>query len=89
MTKPITDKAEIALDGRICHVQLYSRPGGRCLTSSGTEAVSTHARLGLLVVLGEVARIPVQHLCSGETVATLPLLKLLVPHLYGCECGKG
>jgi hypothetical protein len=32
-------------------------------------AVSTHAQCGLLGVLGEVARIPAQHLRSGETVA--------------------
>ena len=54
------------------------------------KRVSTHAQCGLLGVLGEVARIPAQHLRSGETsLLTVPSLKLLVPHLYGHECGKG
>ena len=41
----------------------------RCITSLGRWAVSTDARRGLPVALGELARIPVQRVRSGETVA--------------------
>ena len=41
----------------------------RWVISSSARAVSTDARRGLLVVLGELVRIPVQHVRSGETVA--------------------
>ena len=41
----------------------------RCGISSSAAVVSTNALRGLLVVLGEMARIRVPHLRSGETVA--------------------
>jgi hypothetical protein len=41
----------------------------RCVILSSTVAVSTDARRGLPVALGEVERIAPQHMRSGETVA--------------------